>query len=155
MLSLPNTRAIEDLTLMELKTEPDLCYVGEWRCEGAENLIVAGIIQVVSCIVQSLQKHFQFVVVPPPPIPVLIISRRHRLQLPLISSQPTVHREVLLKRNEFFSVLELKANSIVLKESDAIVSYLAQVLGRHKRTDFRIKVFLHSARHFFCLFSGI
>jgi hypothetical protein len=60
-------------------------------------------------------------------------------QIPLIATQPTVHRETILQKNGTFTALELKLNMIIQKEIEAILSWLGVILGRQRRNDYRPK----------------
>jgi hypothetical protein len=43
--------------------------------------------------------------------------------IPLISQMPTVHREVILKKNEFLMALESKINAIIQKQIDGKIRF--------------------------------
>lgn len=72
--------------------------------------------------------------------------------VPLISSQPTVHRETVIKKSilmfiynnqistlvdDFINALEAKINVIIQKEVESIMIWIGVILSRQKRTDYR------------------
>lgn len=59
--------------------------------------------------------------------------------LPLINLQPTIHRESVVKKNEFMSALESKINVILKKIIDGIIQWCSVILGKQKRNDYRPK----------------
>jgi hypothetical protein len=73
------------------------------------------------------------------------------LQVPLISGQPTIHRETVMNKNDFISALESKVNAIVQKQLDgeftvdtlvddvAILAWILVILTKQRRYDFRPK----------------
>ena len=56
-----------------------------------------------------------------------------------MSSQPTVHRELLIRKNEFVSVLENKVNLIIQKIVDLSVGWMSNLLLKQKKFDYRPK----------------
>ncbi|KAJ3021108.1 Exocyst complex component 5 [Thoreauomyces humboldtii] len=78
-------------------------------------------VQVAQKILQLLQLHFQTSVVP------------------LLSSSPTAHRDIVVYKNGFMATVEHRLNVLVQKQLDAIISWLAAVLATQKKTEFRPK----------------
>jgi len=59
--------------------------------------------------------------------------------LPLASSSVTIRREMVVFNNQALSRLEGRANSLIQKVSDFVVSWLSSQLGKQKRNDFKPK----------------
>ncbi|KAJ3124738.1 Exocyst complex component 5 [Nowakowskiella sp. JEL0407] len=79
------------------------------------------IIENTTKILQLLQLHFQHMI------------------LPLINSSPTIHREVVICKNELMARVEKQLNLLAQKQIEAIVNTLTIYLNRQKRTDFKPK----------------
>ncbi|KAI9142981.1 exocyst complex component Sec10-like protein [Paraphysoderma sedebokerense] len=79
------------------------------------------IVQQVNTVVHLIQAHFQNIVVP------------------MISTSPTAHREIVMSKNSKMSKLEEKTNLIVQKIVDASTTWTSNILSKQKKTDFRPK----------------
>ncbi|KAI8919589.1 exocyst complex component Sec10-domain-containing protein [Entophlyctis helioformis] len=57
--------------------------------------------------------------------------------LPLLTSSPTLHREMVLFKNDFFSSTEQRANGVLQRKISVIVAWLETLLSRQKKTDYK------------------
>ncbi|KAJ3332666.1 Exocyst complex component 5 [Blyttiomyces sp. JEL0837] len=79
------------------------------------------VVQTMTRILHLIQLHFQTSVIP------------------LLSHTPTIHREMVIAKNDFMARVEAQINLIFQKHLDASHSWLLSVIAKHKKTDFRPK----------------
>ncbi|KAL0084042.1 exocyst complex component Sec10-like protein [Phycomyces blakesleeanus] len=79
------------------------------------------VIKTTTHMIQLLQEHFQTAVVP------------------LVACSPAVHKEILINKNSFMSLLEHKVNTLLQKIIDSASFWLGEILARQKKNDFRPK----------------
>ncbi|KAI9013349.1 exocyst complex component Sec10-like protein [Phycomyces nitens] len=79
------------------------------------------VIKTTTHMIQLLQEHFQTAVVP------------------LVAGSPAVHKEILINKNTFMSLLEQKVNTLLQKILDSASGWLSEILSRQKKNDFRPK----------------
>ncbi|CAO3675747.1 unnamed protein product [Umbelopsis vinacea] len=79
------------------------------------------VVKAVKDIIHLLQEHFETSI------------------LPLIATSTAVHRQTVARKNDFMTELENKANGLLQREVDAITNWLAGLLSKQKRNDFRPK----------------
>ncbi|KAJ3417219.1 Exocyst complex component 5 [Chytridiales sp. JEL 0842] len=72
-------------------------------------------------IIHLIQTHFQAAVIP------------------MVSSSPTIHRDMVIIKNDFMAYVESMLNTILQKHLDASLNWLGSILAKHKKTDFRPK----------------
>ncbi|EIE80071.1 hypothetical protein RO3G_04776 [Rhizopus delemar RA 99-880] len=70
---------------------------------------------------QLVQKHFELAI------------------LPLVTSAPSIHRDILATKNTFMAKLERKINDLLQKSIEGIMHWLGEILTRQKKNDFRPK----------------
>jgi exocyst complex component 5 len=56
-----------------------------------------------------------------------------------VSSQPTIHRDLLIKKNELIAVLETKVNVVIQKSIDFAIVWMTQILSKQKKFDYKPK----------------
>ena len=57
----------------------------------------------------------------------------------MVASQPTVHRDCLIQKNNFIIALESKINLIIQKQADAVIVWLSIILLNQRKNEFRPK----------------
>ncbi|KAJ3054447.1 Exocyst complex component 5 [Rhizophlyctis rosea] len=85
------------------------------------DLIYLYLVQVSNKVLQLLQIHFQHTIVP------------------IISLSPTIHRDMVVYKNDFMSSAENRLNSLLQKQIDAITKWLSNLLYKQKKNDFRLR----------------
>ncbi|KAI9102714.1 exocyst complex component Sec10-like protein [Phlyctochytrium arcticum] len=76
-------------------------------------------VDVTQKILQLLQLHFQTSIIP------------------VISTSPTAHRDIVMYKNTFMTAVEHRLNGLLQKQMDAINAWLGVLLATQKKTDFR------------------
>ncbi|KAJ3109202.1 Exocyst complex component 5 [Phlyctochytrium planicorne] len=79
------------------------------------------VVCVTSEALQLIQLHFQTCVIP------------------TVSSSPSAHREAIIIKNEFMSSIEDILNQLLQKQIEMILAWLASILSKQKKVDFRPK----------------
>ncbi|KAJ3252097.1 Exocyst complex component 5, partial [Borealophlyctis nickersoniae] len=79
------------------------------------------IVHVSTHILQLLQIHFQ------------------KSILPAITLSPTTHRDMVVYKNDFMSAVEYRLNVLLQKVIDAVTNWLAALLAKQKKFDYRPK----------------
>ncbi|KAI8805612.1 exocyst complex component Sec10-like protein [Cladochytrium replicatum] len=59
--------------------------------------------------------------------------------LQLVGTSPTIHREMVMLKNEFIAAVEARLNTLLQKHIDAVVSWLVVLLSKQKKLDFKPK----------------
>eukprot|EP00158_Paraphelidium_tribonemae_P008359 Partr_v1_DN28561_c0_g1_i1_m72873 putative exocyst complex component len=79
------------------------------------------VVSSTNLVVHALQQHFQAEVVP------------------LIATQPTIHSQLMVKKNEMMQSFEFKVDHIIQKIMAGIIGWISQILSKQKKFDYRPK----------------